>query len=268
MPELNTAGAVTHYEDEYFGDPWREPAPVLLIHGVAESSRAWYGWVPHLARSMRVLRPDLPGFGGSSVPKGYDWSTTSFAASLAGFLDAVGVDRAHVVGAKLGAAIGLQFVADYPERARSFSFVSGPVRAHDTGGRADLSTFPDLIRREGVRGWAAQTQRARLGSEVPEEQIAWWSEFMGGADPEVCIAVTGMAGGFDLTGLLGGVKVPTLVVTTADSALASVETVRSWQEAIPGSELLVLPGDSYHIAAASPDECAGHVLEFIRRRGR
>jgi 3-oxoadipate enol-lactonase len=116
-----------------------------------------------------------------------------------------------------------------------------------------------------VKGWAAQTQRARLGSQVSEEQIGWWTDFMGAADPEVCIAVSGMAGGLDLTGLLPGIKVPTLVVTTADSALASVETVRSWQQAIPGSELLVLPGDSYHIAAASPDECAARVLDFIQR---
>src|SRR5438094_673074 len=102
MPDTDVNGASVHYEDDSFGDPWLQPETVLLIHGVAESSRAWYAWVPHLARAMRVLRPDLPGFGRSSVPGGYDWSTKSFAATLKGFLDNLGADRVHVVGAKLG----------------------------------------------------------------------------------------------------------------------------------------------------------------------
>ena len=55
------------------------------------------------------------------------------------------------------------------------------------------------------------------------------------------------------------------MITTEASALASVDVVRGWQQQIPHSELLVLPGDSYHIAAAKPDECARHVLAFINR---
>src|SRR5207249_3326097 len=97
MPVTN---AGTYYEDDYFGEPWVEPEVVMLVHGVAESGRAWTCWVPHLARTMRVLRPDLPGFGRSAMPPaGYRWSVPAFAAALRDFLDAVGVQRAHVVGA-------------------------------------------------------------------------------------------------------------------------------------------------------------------------
>ena len=46
-----------HYEDEYFGEPWVTPETVLLIHGAAESSKAWFAWVPHLARSYRWCAP-------------------------------------------------------------------------------------------------------------------------------------------------------------------------------------------------------------------
>ena len=268
MPTVTTdATLTTYYEDDYFGDPWLEPEIALLIHGVAESSRAWYGWVPHLARSLRVLRPDLRGFGRSSAPApDYPWSPAGFAADLDHFLNVLGVEAVHVIGAKLGGTIALQFAATYPARTRSVVMVSGPVRARNTGGRADLSAFPDQIRATGVRGWAERTQRARLGSEASEAQVAWWNDFMAAADPHVCSEVTTMAGGLDISDALGRIKAPTLVVTTEKSALASVEMVREWQQQIANSELLVLPGDSYHIAAAAPDECAQRVLAFIKRR--
>src|SRR5688572_20686836 len=95
----------TYYEDDDLTDPWRVPKPVLLVHGMAESSRAWYAWVTHLSRWLRVLRPDLRGFGRSTVPDNaadYPWSTTNFAADLVNFLDALDIDAVHIVGAKLG----------------------------------------------------------------------------------------------------------------------------------------------------------------------
>ena len=257
---------VLHYEVECFGEPWRTPETVLLVHGAAESSKAWFAWVPHLARSYRVLRPDMRGFGQSSLAAdGFAWSPASLAADLAHFLDTLGVEACHVVGAKIGGSVSMQFAADYPERTLTLSVVSGPARVHDTGGKADLRTFTDRIRAVGGRGWAAETQRARLGSKASEAQLEWWTDFMATTNPEVAIAITEMAGRLDITPALSSIQAPTLVVTTENSALASVEVVREWQQLIPRSELLVLPGDSYHVAAAEPDLCAEHVLAFIQR---
>ncbi|HEX2171353.1 MAG TPA: alpha/beta hydrolase [Dehalococcoidia bacterium] len=266
MPRVSLEPSFSmYYEDESFVDPWRTPEVVLLVHGVAESSRAWFAWVPHLARQVRVLRPDLRGFGRSTViePEREVWSVAGFARDLVKFLDAVGVEAVHIIGAKLGGTIALQFAADYPERTRSLAVVSGPARAHQTGGKVDLGTFPARIRSAGVRGWAAETQRARLGTTVPEAQIEWWNDLMGASHPIVCIGVTAAAGEIDMTDVLPRIQAPTLVVTTEESALQSVEAVREWQSRIPNSELTVLPGDSYHVAAARPDETALRVLEFI-----
>ena len=59
---------------------------------------------------------------------------------------------------------------------------------------------------------------------------------------------------------------PTLVITTEGSGLASVDETRAWQETIPDSELLVLPGDSFHVAATDAEQCAQATLAFIQRR--
>ena len=62
------------YREDWFGEPWRKPEPAVLIHGNDESSIVWYGWVPRMAQEFRLLRPDLPGFGRSKIPAGFEWS--------------------------------------------------------------------------------------------------------------------------------------------------------------------------------------------------
>jgi pimeloyl-ACP methyl ester carboxylesterase len=72
----------------------------------------------------------------------------------------------------------------------------------------------------------------------------------------------------DITDALPRIRCPTLVITTEGSALGSVEEVRAWQRIIPRSELLVLPGNSYHVAASDADVCARATLDFIGRHER
>jgi pimeloyl-ACP methyl ester carboxylesterase len=256
------------YEDTCFADPWQTHETAVLIHGIAESSRAWFGWLPHLSRHLRVLALDLRGFGGSTAPPPeFRWSLDIFVSDLKRFLDRLKIGAAHIVGAKFGGSVAFQFAAEYPEQTRTLTVVSGPVKVRETGGSMDLLSIAGRIREVGLRRWAAETQRSRLGSEVPEEQIAWWNDLMAQSNPQVCIGVTGSLGQLSVFDNLGRIKAPTLIMTTEGSRLQSVETVRETQKQIANSEILILPGDSYHIAAARPDECARHFLQFIRKHG-
>jgi 3-oxoadipate enol-lactonase len=257
----------TFYEDHCFGDPWQTHETAVLIHGIAESSRAWFGWVPHLSRHLRVLTPDLRGFGRSTAPPpDFRWSLDVFVSDLKRFLDRLNIGAAHIVGAKLGGSVAFQFAAEYPERTRTLTVVSGPVKVRGTGGSMDLLSIAGRIREMGLRKWAAETQRARLGSEVSEEQIAWWNDLMAQSNPQVCIGVTRSLDQLAVFDSLSRIKAPTLILTTDRSPLQSVETVREAQKQIANSEMLILPSDSYHIAAARPDECARHFLQFIRKQ--
>ena len=69
------------YREDWFGEPWRKPEPVVLIHGNDESSEEWYAWVPRMAQEYRVIRPDLPGLGHSNVPRGFDYAPQSHRSS-------------------------------------------------------------------------------------------------------------------------------------------------------------------------------------------
>ncbi|MDP9497914.1 MAG: alpha/beta fold hydrolase, partial [Actinomycetota bacterium] len=77
--------------------------PVLLLHGVPETSSCWADVAPALARDRRVLAPDLPGLGGSTFTGPYD--VTALVAQLAALLDGEGVARLDVVGHDWGGVL-------------------------------------------------------------------------------------------------------------------------------------------------------------------
>jgi 3-oxoadipate enol-lactonase len=256
------------YDDDWFGPPWERGIPAVLVHGVAESSRAWTQWVPHLAADFRVIRPDLPGFGNSQVPESYFWTTSEMAADLVRLLDGLDIGRFHLIGAKYGGSTALQLAADFPDRVLSLVVLGTPAKGSGTGLRAKLGSVPEMVRQFGVRGWAERTQASRLGSGAPPAQLRWWTdELMGKADPRACTGCSSAVATMDLEGRMRDITAPSLVVTTTDSPLQPVETARAYQQAIPRSRLMVLPGDCYHVAAVQPRECAEIVRDFIRSLG-
>jgi 3-oxoadipate enol-lactonase len=236
------------YRDDFFGEPWRTPETVVLIHGNDESSIVWYAWMPRMAQEFRVIRPDLPAFGRSKVPPNFEWSLASLATFVARVMDKAGVQSAHIIGAKTGGAIAMQFAADYPARTRTLSVASGPASVIAV---SNPSPIP---------------QHDRLGTGVSKEMIEYWNTMFANA-PEVGAAGLRTAlSKFDLArdGVLQRIKAPSLIITADRSALQSVEKVRAYQLAIPKSRLVVLHSDAYHIAAANADECVTNILAFIK----
>lgn len=250
-----------HYELDDYTDPWTTPATILLVHGVADTSRAWFAWVPALARRFRLLRPDLRGFGQSSVPPpGYQWSVAGLAQDLKALLDRLGIAAVHIVGQRVGGSVAMQFAHDYPTATRSLVVIGGPATLAKSS--LDPGAWLDQVQREGVESWARATMGSRLGDVSPAMR-EWWIREMGKAPRQVMEGIFRYVGIIDLTELLPRIKAPTLVITSDRGALASVETVREWQTRIPDSRLLVLPSAAYHLAAALPDECATATLRFI-----
>ena len=240
------------YRDDFFGEPWRTPEAAVLIHGNDESSIVWYGWMPRMAEQFRVIRPDLPAFGRSKVPANFEWSLKSLATFIARVMDKAGVQSAHIIGAKTGGAIAMQFAADYPARTRTLSVASGPASVIEV-------TNPSPI-----------PQHDRLGTNVSKEMIDYWNAMFEHAPEEGAKGLRTALSKFDLArdGVLQRIKAPTMIITADRSALQSVEKVRAYQRTIPNSRLVVLHSDAYHIAAANADECVTNVLNFIKETSK
>lgn len=238
------------YREDWFGEPWRQPEAAVLIHGNAESGLVWYAWVPRLGQEFRVLRLDLPGLGRSRIPAGFEWTLPSLAGFVAHVLDKAGVDSAHVVGAKAGGAIAMQFAADYPGRTRTLSVVHVPF----------------VERERNIVTPTFAPQSARLGSSAPKEMVDYWAG-MFAAVPEIpgkgLVAAVAKAD-FVRDGVLQRIKAPTLLMTADRGQAQSVERARQYQTLMPNARLVVVQSDGYHIAASNADECVANVLAFIK----
>ena len=268
MPSFRpTADLDMHYRVDDFTDPWRDPQAILMLHGNAESGIAWYAWVPKLARQYRVVRPDMRGFGESTaMPAEYPWTLDRLAEDFCLLLDQLGIARCHLVGAKIGGTIARAFAARRPERFITLTVVGTPPPLRP--GAAER--VPELIRdfqTHGVEYWARQNMRGRLGSDFPPDGFEWWTKFMGRTAVSTQLGFMGTIACADIRADLPNIACPTLVITTEQSGLGTVEETRAWQRQIRDSELLVLPGNSYHVATTHADRAADATLDFIARHG-
>ena len=110
---IDAGGIATNYHDSGQG------APVLLIHGSGPGVTAWANWrtvIPALSQDSRVLAPDMVGFGYTDRPPGMEYTLDGWAGHALAFLDAVGIDRARIVGNSFGGALALALAIRAPQR--------------------------------------------------------------------------------------------------------------------------------------------------------
>lgn len=104
----------------YYLDGRAQTAPLVLLHGFCEDASVWHDVLPHL-RGLKVLRIDLPGFGGSDLPltPGMD----SYADAVCAVLNERSIKRCVLVGHSMGGYAALEFAAKYPERLQGLGLV-------------------------------------------------------------------------------------------------------------------------------------------------
>ena len=174
----------------------------------------------------------------------------------------LGIERFHLIAAKFGGTIARHFAARCPDQVLSLTVVGTPPPNWDRMG-AKAAHTTDELEKIGVEAWAKKNMGKRLGSKFPAAGVEWWTKMMGRTATSTMVSFGETIPYTDITLDLPRIRCPTLVMTSEASALGSVESTRAWQVTIPNSELRVLPGDSYHVAATDPDRCALATREFI-----
>ena len=162
------AGIETNYLHEGSGPP------VVLLHGSGPGVTGYVNWrfiLPKLAPAYACYAPDIVGFGYTARPKGYEYKLDNWVAHVVGFLDALGIPKAHFVGNSFGGALTLALAARHPERVGRFVLMgSGGVEFTMTEGLEVVWGYqPTLEYMTKMMGYFAYNQKL-LTPEIAESR--------------------------------------------------------------------------------------------------
>jgi 3-oxoadipate enol-lactonase len=252
--------------------------PVVQIHGAGFGHFNLDPVTPKIAEAgFRVIDYDQRGYGASDRPhQHYDMEV--WADDLAGLLDALDVESAHVHGTSMGGMVALTFAGKYPDRTRSVIINCAAAKLGLTG-RLIFKNWIDI----------ARLDPAGPGSRILAELISWQAvakDFLE-ANPDVvdhvqqilrdsndlevyCAACQAM-NDMDLTPWLGKVTAPALVLggdadimTPWDQGPGGVGQ-QGIYEGIAGAEKYVIPGAGHSTIFDATEEHASAVIDFLRR---
>ena len=268
MPIVQANGIDINYEVQGEGEP------LILIPYLAADQACYAFQVPEYAKHFRCFSVDLRGAGLSGKPDG-TYTTELFADDVAAFMQAAGLDSAHVFGLSLGAAAGMWLAAKHPDRVRSLSLHS----AWD-------ATDPFL--RAVVEGWQVMAEGLGSVTEMVIRGIFPWcfTPELYAARPEyidsladfvrsrpmppvdALLRQSGAVLAHDARAVLGSIQAPTLITFGRHDMACSTRFAEPLSSAIPDTELIVFEDCAHAPIYENVEDFNHRTLEFLlRHRG-
>ena len=126
--------------------------PVLLIHGLTLSGSMWKPQVEYLARSFRLIIPDLRGHGRSAVPE-HGYTIHDYASDIKQLVSQLKLHEFHIIGISLGGAIATKFSAAYPRLLLSTTVISPmpPRFITEDDWDVKITEFREVMAKDGVK---------------------------------------------------------------------------------------------------------------------
>jgi pimeloyl-ACP methyl ester carboxylesterase len=186
-------------------------------------------------------------------------------------MDAVGSERAHILGISEGGSMAMLFAATHPRRTRSLIVHGAPPRyawAPDWPWGATAEQHEASWQDSAARGYQSDYESdgwRRWAGELWNDAafMEWWTRFRrSGGTPGARRALADMNMLLDVRPVLSTISVPTLITVREDDPVAPLDSVRAYASMIPGARVVVLPGTG-HLLGDRADEWAALVREFI-----
>lgn len=239
--------------------------PLVMLHGAPCDGRTWQWMIPDLSRDHTVVAWDAPGFGESSDIDD-SWRAPQFADALAAFVEALGLERPHLVGHSFGTMVALSLYRDHPALPASLVLIGGYAgwagslppdevvrRLQMFVGMADLGDAFDPKSYPGLFSDLIPADRDAALATMMRENIR----------PATVRAAGHIGAETDLRPVLSTVDVPTLVLHGEADARSPLANAEALNAAIPTSQLVVLPKLGHACIVEDPEACAAEIRRFV-----
>ena len=244
MLAVEVAGRAVFYERTGDGPP------LVLVHGAVEDHRTWRFQVPELSRVATVVAWDEPGCGASDDPAD-DADLTDLAYALAAVVETVG--PAHVLGFSWGGTVVLELWRLRPDLVRSLVFADtyagwrGSLTAAEVESRVTTSAeVPDIF-----------------AGEPPPEAVALLDQMSADVRPATIRRNVALMAAADLAHVLPTITVPTLLLWGERDARSTLRVAQQFEQAIPGSRLVLIPGAGHVANLERPEAFTAAVRDWV-----
>ncbi len=215
--------------------------PVVLLHGLWNSSNLWQSTMDHLSQHYRLYAPDLPAHG--QTPPRLPWTLREVAALLASWIRSLALPPATVIGHSMGGALAIMLAAAEPGLVNRLALVNA-------AGLPMQQPFLRALVRTGLSFKDHQTARYDSPNRLQSLAICQ-------ATYEVLTC--------DVRPDLKAVRCPTLIVWGMRDPLFPVESAVALQRAIPGAELAMLPNVPHQVPRHAPAILHTILDDFLAR---
>ena len=237
--------------------------PVILLHGYTDSWRSFEPLLPHLPESLHVFALTQRGHGDADRPAtGY--GARDFSADLAAFMDALGIERAVIVGHSMGSQVAQRFAIDHPKRVLALGLVGAFSTLRDNPvvqGLWDsiVSTLENPVDPAFVRDF----QESTVASPVPRALLdAIVAESLKVPARVWRAALHGQMR-TDLSGDLGKIKAPTFILWGDRDGICSRAEQERLATSIRGARLSIYAGVGHAVHWEQPRRVAADLRAFV-----
>jgi 3-oxoadipate enol-lactonase len=257
MPNANVGNLRIHYERGGQGPL------VVLLHGIGSNARSWGHQLQGLADEYDVVAWDMRGYGSSSDPEG-PYSMADVAGDLAGLLDHLGFEKAHIGGLSMGGVVAQELYRHYPQRVRSL------VLADTSAGQRALDEEERQRRLEQrlsgaaePAGLARQRTPQLLSPDAPPDVVSEAESIMAEIHPDGYRLAASAFSETDERDLLPGIEVPTLVLWGENDTVCTRQDVEVLASNIKGAQFEVIPRAGHLSNQENPEAFNDAIRRFL-----
>jgi pimeloyl-ACP methyl ester carboxylesterase len=254
-------GARLFYRYDDFTDPWKAAPLVVLVHPGLGSSLRLHGWVPHLARQYRVVRPDIRGHGKSEPGSESSLTHERLALDLVELFDHFGASRAHVMGSSAGGMIAGRAALRHPERFLSLAMYAATAGIPPS--RPAKGNWLERVGRDGVRKFLEETAVDRIGDASPEH-VQWYIDSAEGVTPQFLARFVRLMASDDFTERLRELRMPVMLAVPDPDPMVERGEYARMREFVRGCTYVEFAGAGHSMTAEIPDACALAYADFLK----